>query len=84
MAWKPIIFAGCGPGAAELVTPATWMAALSADRLLGPPRLLDLFPGATSDRRVLPPRFNEAMAEIARAGGDGHAVTILLDRKSVV
>ena len=49
---QPIVIAGCGPGAPELMTPAACAAARSADVLVGAKRLLALFPAAKG-RRIL-------------------------------
>jgi cobalt-precorrin-5B (C1)-methyltransferase len=46
----PIVIAGCGPGAPELITPAAHAAAEAADVLVGAKRLLDLFAPAHAER----------------------------------
>ena len=47
---QPIVIAGCGPGASELMTPAVCAAAQAADVLVGAKRLLALFPSVTARR----------------------------------
>lgn len=47
---QPIVIAGCGPGAPELMTPAARAAAQTAEVLVGAKRLLALFPSATARR----------------------------------
>lgn len=74
-----VLCAGCGPGAAELITPATWMAALSADLLVGPRRLLDLFPGAVGEKRQLSPRPSATLAGIAEGMDADRSVTLLVE-----
>ena len=44
----PIIIAGCGPGAADYITPAVRLAVESTELLIGAQRLLNLFPEVTT------------------------------------
>ena len=46
MEMKPIIIVGCGPGGPEYMTPAARQEIARARVLIGPARLLDLFPQA--------------------------------------
>jgi precorrin-6y C5,15-methyltransferase (decarboxylating) CbiE subunit len=47
---KKIIIIGCGPGAADHITPAAEAAAAKADVLIVSQRLKDLFPGCPAER----------------------------------
>lgn len=48
-----IVIAGCGPGAADHVTPAVRRAVARADVVIGARRLLALFPRARAERRAV-------------------------------
>lgn len=62
MKTRLITIAGCGPGAAEYVTPLARKAAQEADILVGARRLLDLFPETRAE--CIPVRTNiEALLE---------------------
>jgi precorrin-6y C5,15-methyltransferase (decarboxylating) CbiE subunit len=47
---KKILLVGCGPGAADYITPAARAAALTADVLIVSKRLAALFPESTAER----------------------------------
>lgn len=59
-----IMIVGCGPGSAELVTPAASRAAESAVTLVGVRRLFDLFPQATGERVEITGHIAPALAAI--------------------
>ena len=61
----PIVIAGCGPGAPELMTPAAREAAQAADVLVGARRLLDLFPSVSAERIPVGVDIDAVLARMA-------------------
>ncbi len=77
----PITIVGCGPGAADYVTPAARAAAAGADVLVGSRRLLELFPQAAGRR--IPYHAEEAvLAEVAACIAAGQRVAVLVSGDS--
>lgn len=74
----PVILAGCGPGAPEYVTPVARNAALTAELLVGAPRLLALFPEATGQRVDVQDRMAPALDAAEAAWRAGKRVTLLV------
>lgn len=65
---KPLItIVGCGPGSPEYVTPAAAKAMEHADVLVGPKRLLDLFPEHSGERIVVSAKLDEVLDRIDEA-----------------
>jgi cobalt-precorrin-7 (C5)-methyltransferase len=62
-----IIICGCGPGSAELLTPAVYNAASKAEVLVGAPRLLALFPEVGGERIAVGADIEKVLAQIAEA-----------------
>jgi cobalt-precorrin-7 (C5)-methyltransferase len=62
---QPIVIAGCGPGAPELITPAARKAAEAADVLVGARRLLSLFDGVRMERIVVGADVGSVMERVA-------------------
>lgn len=60
----PISIVGCGPGAAEYLTPAAIVAIMGSDALVGAARLLDLFPDHPGDRFPVTGRIDESLDAI--------------------
>lgn len=66
-----IAIVGCGPGGPEYVTPAARAAVAGAAVVLGPKRLLPLFPESQSRHAALPAHVEPALQTIADARGRG-------------
>ena len=62
---QPIVIAGCGPGAPELITPAAREAAETADVLVGAGRLLEMFPAVAAERIPVGADIDAVMARVA-------------------
>lgn len=73
-----IIIAGCGPGAAEYLTPAARAAAADATVLAGAPRLLQLFPTFTGERLTVDAAIENTLTAIAQRVAAGARVTVLV------
>lgn len=78
MAEADIVIAGCGPGAAEFVTPATRAAAEQADVLVGAPRLLALFATAGRERIAADAKIDDLLDRINATTQAGRCVTVLV------
>ncbi len=74
---KKIIIVGCGPGAADYITPAARAAALKADVLIVSRRLKDLFPECPAERIDSGTDFEGAFDAIASRRDDGQQVVVL-------
>ncbi len=60
-----ITIVGCGPGAADYLTPAARAAIEAAELLAGAPRLLQLFPAANAERIVVGADIAKALDDLA-------------------
>jgi precorrin-6y C5,15-methyltransferase (decarboxylating) CbiE subunit len=80
MAVKParVLVIGCGPGAAEYVTPAARQAVARAEVLVGSRRLLDLFPDHAGAKVAIDGRIHAAPEEIAAMAREGKTVAVLV------
>jgi len=58
---KQIVIVGCGPGGPDYVTPAAHEAVARTDVVLGPKRLLALFPDCAERQNLLPPAVEPAI-----------------------
>ncbi len=74
----PITIAGCGPGAAEFVTPAAREAAKSATVLVGARRLMELFPAATAERIACEGVIEPLLDRLAELRDGGAGVVVLV------
>ncbi|MEJ2717779.1 MAG: precorrin-6y C5,15-methyltransferase (decarboxylating) subunit CbiE [Deltaproteobacteria bacterium] len=72
-----IAIVGCGPGHETYVTPAAVRAIERAGVLVGPKRLLDLFPSGRSERIALGSNIDEALDMVAEKRHT-HEVAILV------
>lgn len=75
---NPMIIAGCGPGAADYVTPAVMSAAEGADVLVGAERLLELFPHLEAERHPLAGDLAGALDAARRHREAGDRVCVLV------
>jgi precorrin-6B methylase 1 len=73
----PCILAGCGPGAAQWVTPQVRQAVAGLDLLAGAPRLLALFPSGPAQRLAYDRTLAEFLDALAPHLGV-HAVGVLV------
>lgn len=71
-----ITIVGCGPGAADYVTPAARSAAGEAEVLVGSKRLLALFPESRAERIPVVADVGAALSEIAARAGRRVAVLV--------
>ena len=74
---KKIIIVGCGPGAADYITPAAEAAAGKADVLIVSQRLKDLFPECPADRIDSGTDVAGILDTIASRRDDGRQVVLL-------
>lgn len=72
-----ITIVGCGPGGPEYVTPAAQSAVAGAAVVLGPKRLLRLFPESQSRQAALPAQVEPALQTIAEACGRGPVAVLV-------
>lgn len=72
-----ITIVGCGPGGPEYVTPAAQAAVASAAVVLGPKRLLRLFPQSQSQQAALPAHVEPALRTIAEACESGRVAVLV-------
>lgn len=73
-----ITIAGCGPGSADYLAPATMNAARSADVLAGSRRLLELFADFRGERIVVDAHIEPLLDQIAVHAQAGRKVTVLV------
>lgn len=73
-----IVIAGCGPGAAEFVTPAVRAAAEAADVLVGAPRLLGLIHNPDAETVPVKADIAAVLEEIDAQFGAGRRVCVLV------
>jgi len=69
---------GCGPGSAEFVTPLAEAKVREAETLVGPRRLLDLFPYSTAMRIEVGHEIAQAIEAVKAQYRDGRRVTVLV------
>ena len=74
---KKIIIIGCGPGAADYITPAAAAAAAKADVLIVSQRLKDLFPGCPAERIDSGTDVAKILDVMASRRDDGGQVVLL-------
>ncbi|MBN2439218.1 MAG: precorrin-6y C5,15-methyltransferase (decarboxylating) subunit CbiE [Deltaproteobacteria bacterium] len=74
---KKIIIVGCGPGAADYITPAAEAAAAKADVLIVSQRLKDLFPGCRAERIDSGTDVDGILDIIAARRNEGRQVVLL-------
>ena len=74
-----ITVCGCGPGAAEYLTPAVRRAVARAEVLAGARRLLELFPESKAERIVIGADTEKALDQIAARRGRRIAVLVTGD-----
>lgn len=72
-----ITIVGCGPGGPEYVTPAARAAVAGAAVVLGPKRLLRLFPESQSRHAALPAHVEPALQTVAEACGSGRVAVLV-------
>lgn len=72
-----ITIVGCGPGGPEYVTPAAQSAVADAAVVLGPKRLLRLFPESQSRQAALPAHVEPALQAIAEACESGRVAVLV-------
>jgi precorrin-6y C5,15-methyltransferase (decarboxylating) CbiE subunit len=65
---RPIWIVGCGPGAAEYLTPAARKAVGKAQVIVGAKRLLELFPGGAAERIAVGSDIASVLKEIEDLG----------------
>lgn len=74
---KKILMVGCGPGAADCITPEARAAALTADVLIVSQRLAALFPESTAERIDSGTDIPGTLAAIAERRAAGKQVVVL-------
>lgn len=74
---KPITIAGCGPGSRDYLTFAVVQAVNKADLLVGPARLIDLFPELECEKLTLKDNYHEALGIIEEKRGDLEVVVLV-------
>lgn len=74
---KGVTVAGCGPGSRDHMTLAVIRAVSEADLLVGPPRLLDLFPDISCEKLVLQGNYKEAL-DLIVVNGEERRVVVLV------